>query len=203
MTTDRSISIWLDAMKVGDDAAVQRLWERYFEKLVSLARGRLTGAARRAEDEEDVALSAFNSFCLAARKGRFPQLNDRHDLWKVLITLTIRKANEKLRHHHRQKRGGGNVRGESVFLQRGHGDADRGLEQVLAQEPAPELAVLVSEEYERLLEQLGDETLRQIALLKMEGYSNAEIAKKLQSVPRTVERKLQRIRSIWEAEADR
>ena len=67
-----SVTLWVGDLKAGDHAAAQKLWERYFEKLVRLARAKLRAALRAAEDEEDAALSAFDSFCPAAAKGVSP-----------------------------------------------------------------------------------------------------------------------------------
>src|SRR5205085_5062686 len=92
MSGDETVTYWLGQFQAGDRAAAQRLWERYFRRLVGLARKRLEGAPRQAADEEDVALSAFDSFCRGAERGRFPRLEDRNDLWRVLVTLTVRKA---------------------------------------------------------------------------------------------------------------
>src|SRR5262249_27059923 len=72
--------------------AAQRLWERYFDQLVWLARSRLRGAACRAAAEEDVALGAFADLCAALQRDRSPQLADRHGLWRLLVTITARKA---------------------------------------------------------------------------------------------------------------
>jgi DNA-directed RNA polymerase specialized sigma24 family protein len=108
-----SVTRWLGALKAGDPDAAQRLWERYFADLVRLARARLRRAPRAAEDEEDVALSAFDSFCTAATQRRFPRLDDRDDLWRVLVTLTERKAADLRRRRRRQKRGGGRVAPEA------------------------------------------------------------------------------------------
>src|SRR5206468_206323 len=102
--------VWLEALKAGDDQAAQRLWEGYFHKLVGLARQKLHGRRPAAADEEDVALSAFDSFCRGAAQHRFPQLGDRHDLWQILVLLTARKTSHLLRNEHAQKRGGGAVR---------------------------------------------------------------------------------------------
>src|SRR5262245_45500722 len=99
----------LRQLKQGDRSAVRELWRRYFADLVGLARKQLRGAPRRAADEEDVALSAFDSFCRAAEAGRFPELDDRDDLWRVLVMLTVRKAADRANHERRQKRGGGAV----------------------------------------------------------------------------------------------
>src|SRR4051794_40095225 len=76
-----SVTLYLRRLKEGDQKGFQKLWEGYFARLVGLARKRLQGVPRQAEDEEDVALSAFNSFHKGVGLGRFPQLLDRHDLW--------------------------------------------------------------------------------------------------------------------------
>src|SRR5262245_51958409 len=117
MPSDESVSHWLTLLQSdGDAAAAQRLWERYFHRLVGLARAKLQGQPRRAADEEDVALGAFASFCRAAEAGRFPRLADRHDLWRLLVTLTERKASNLIRAERRQKRGGGAVLGEAGLV---------------------------------------------------------------------------------------
>src|SRR5206468_12688890 len=118
MSASGSVTHWINLLKGGDAAAVQRLWEAYFPRLVGLARKKLREAPRRAADEEDVALSAFDSFCDGLAQGRFPQLTDRDDLWHILVLITARKALQLMRHEQRQKRGGGTVRGESVFQER-------------------------------------------------------------------------------------
>lgn len=191
------VTLWLGGLAQGDNAAIQEIWQTYCDRLIRLARKKLGDSSRRAADEEDVALSAFHSFCRGAAAGKFPQLDDRHDLWKLLVTITARKASAQLRRSHRQKRGGGGVRGESVFVRDDSSQRGAGIDQVLGQEPTPELAALVAEQCEHLLGRLEDESLRRIALLKLEGYSNDEIAQQLDCAPRTVERKLARIREAW------
>ena len=108
-----SVTHWIGALKAGDDEAAQRLWERYFDELVRLARAKLGGLPRGEADEEDAALSAFHSFCQGAVQGRFPRLDDRHDLWALLVTITVRKVLDQAERLNRKKRGGGRVRGES------------------------------------------------------------------------------------------
>jgi DNA-directed RNA polymerase specialized sigma24 family protein len=189
MSAEGSVSNWIDRLKAGDRAVTQPLWERYFQRLVSLARAKLQGAPRRAADEEDVALSAFDSFCRAAAQGRFPRLEDRDNLWRLLVVVTSRKASHLARHERRQKRRP--PEGDPASP----GGAE--LEAVLDAEPTPEFAAQLAEECRRLLDGLGSAELAQVALWKMEGYGNEEIAAKLGCVPRTVERKLQLIRSLW------
>ena len=198
---DNEVTVWLGRACEGDEQAVQEIWQQYYDKLVQLARRKLGPMGRRAADEEDVALSAFHSFYRGASEGRFPKLNDRTDLWKLLVTITCRKAIGQIKSATAQKRGGGNVRGESIFQKAGEGEsATGGIGQILGDEPTPELAVMVAETCGDMLEKLDDEMLREIATLKMEGYSNEEIAEKLDCVTRTVERKLARIREIWSEE---
>jgi DNA-directed RNA polymerase specialized sigma24 family protein len=190
-----SVTCWIDQLKAGDPAAAQKVWERYFRRAVALARKKLQGIRRRAADEEDVALSALDSFCRGAKAGRFPQLADRHDLWQHIVLITARKAIDLVRHERRQKRGGGAVRGNSA-LDREGSSATAGMEQIAGAEPTPEFAAQLTEECERLLGLLDPE-MRSIALWKMEGYTNEEIAATLGCVSRTIERKLGRIRTIW------
>jgi DNA-directed RNA polymerase specialized sigma24 family protein len=202
MSSSGSVSIWLAELKAGDAFAAQRLWENYFPRLAGLARKKLQDLPRRAADEEDVALSAFDSFCRGAEQGRFPCVTDRDNLWALLVTITARKALQLVRHECRQKRGGGGVRGDSAFHAGPAGaEDDAGLEQVVGSEPTPEFAAQMAEEYQRLLARLGDGDLPQIAVWKMEGYSNEEIAARLGCVPRTVERKVALIRGLWEEPA--
>src|SRR6185369_9252315 len=115
MRPEASVTQWINQLKAGDPDAAQKLWERYFRRLVSLARKKLRAAPRRAADEEDVALSAFGSFCRGAEQDRFPQLHDRLDLWQLLVLLTARKAVDLAQHERRQKRGGGAVLDEAAL----------------------------------------------------------------------------------------
>jgi DNA-directed RNA polymerase specialized sigma24 family protein len=203
MLSDGSVTVWIGALKAGDPAAAQRLWERYFRKLVRLARARLGDAPRRAADEEDAALSAFDSFCRGAAAGRFPQLSDRDNLWPLLVVITARKVIDTRNHEARAKRGGGKVRGESAWLDAVDGsDRDGGINLVVGSEPTPALAAELAETAQRLLDALGSDELRRVAVWKMEGYSNAEIAAKLGRVERAVERRLKLIRRLLEREME-
>ncbi len=190
MEPDGSITRWLGQLQGGDAEAARKLWERYFLRLVGLARLRLQGAARRAADEEDVALSAFDSFCRHAEAGRFPDLTDRESLWRLLMVLTARKAANLARDEGRQKRGGG-------VMVISESDEDRLLDQALSREPSPDVAAQVADEYQRLLRALDNSELEAVALARMEGHSVNEIAARLGFAPRSVKRKLQLIRSIW------
>jgi DNA-directed RNA polymerase specialized sigma24 family protein len=194
VTTEGSVTRWIDGLQQGDPAAAQQLWERYFRRLVGLARSRLGSFSKRSSaDEEDVALSAFATLCRNASQGRFPQLHDSDDLWRLLVTITARKATHLLRDEGRQKRGGP-PSSSAHFTQKPC------LEEILSEEPTPEFAAQAVDECHRLMSLLGDKELEAVALLKMEGFSVAEIGQKLGYGARSIQRKLRMIRGRWQKE---
>jgi DNA-directed RNA polymerase specialized sigma24 family protein len=197
MTNDGegSITRWMGGLEAGDAEATLRLWDRYFGDLVRLARNRLRDSSRAVADEEDAALSAFDSLCRGARENRFPRLEDRNDLWRILVTITARKVSDQVKRERRQKRGGGHVRTEADMAASALDSG--GLGQTPANEPSPELAALMAEECRRLFDLLPDESLRRVAALRMEGETDREIASRLGCGLSTVERRLRTIRSIW------
>jgi RNA polymerase sigma factor (sigma-70 family) len=201
MSSEGSVTRWVTALKSGDFAAAQPLWERYYRQLVSLARQKLQSARRRAADEEDVVQSAFHSFFRGVADGRFPQLDDRENLWRLLVVITARKALDQIAHEKRKRRGGGTIQGESRITSGEQGQDAAAIEQIVGDEPTPEFAAQVAEQYERLLDMLDDEPLRQVAVWKMEGCTEDEIAQRLHCSRRTVSRKLETIRFIWNKES--
>lgn len=195
MSSSGSVSLLMGQLP--DAAAQQQLWQRYYQRLVALARRNLNGVPLRTADEEDVALSAFDSFFRAAEKGRFPQLEDRDDLWKVLMVLTLRKASNLKKYEKAEIRNPDRLQLqselESLFLA-----------HVQSEEPDPQLAAAAADSCRALLQQLPDDQfrLREIAICKMEGYTNAEIAARLDVALSTVELRLKRIRMLWSAAGD-
>src|SRR5262245_62578781 len=168
MPSDGSVSNWIAALKDGDSAAAQPLWERYYRQLVALARKKLGTNTRQAADEEDVVQNAFHSFFRAVGQGRFPQLDDRDSLWRLLVVITANKALTQLAHTHRQKRGGGTITGSLGTYPFGH-DGEAALVEMVGAEPTPDFAAQVAEEYGRLLDLLGHKSLPQVAVWKIEG----------------------------------
>ena len=181
-----SVTHWIRELKTGEEgAAQQELWNRYFGRLVGLLGGRLRGTPQRDADKEDVALSVLKSFFLRANRGQFPNLRDRTGLWPLLVKIAGRKAINHRIHQLRQKR---------TFKLEKHLPS---LEQIVGTEPTPDFAAQVADEVRQLLEALQDDTLRAVAQLKLEGYTNEEIAKKLDKSVRTVSRKLSLIRQEY------
>jgi len=195
MDSSGSVTTWIGMLELGDRVAAQALWERYFPRLIALARAKLRGTPRRAADEEDVALSAMHTFFQAAAQGKIPQLDNRDDLWRTLVMITAGKAIDQRRRDQSLKRGGG--RREEVSPS-GRPDFDA-LQEVVGTEPDPAFAAQLADEFQLLLAKLSDDRLREIALFKLEGHTNEEIAARLTCSIRSVNRRLTLIRRTWES----
>jgi DNA-directed RNA polymerase specialized sigma24 family protein len=201
MEEENNITQWIGELKTGDQEAARKLWEGYFRKLVHLVERKLPAQLRRAFDEEDVALSAFKSLCFGVAEDRFPDLNDRGNLWAVLVVIATRKAKAYVETQNRQKRGGGKVRGDSVFFAMGTGEELAGFDALVGKDPTPAFLAQAVEACEGLLEALGDEMLRNMAILKMQGFSLDEIAAETGCTKRAVQRRLEIIRRTWREHA--
>jgi RNA polymerase sigma factor (sigma-70 family) len=180
----QSVTRLIRAAQHDQPSAVGPLLAVYFDRLVQLARRRLRELPGLANYDEDLALRSFYSVYRRVRDPERPlQLTGRDDLWRLLAARTISRAIDLIRRHRPKE-----VPGEY------------NLEQLLTREPTPEEAVATADECRRLLDLLDEPELRQVALWKVEGYTNEEIAARLDCVPRTVERKVRRIRLLWKHE---
>jgi len=180
-----SVSIWLDGLKAGDEQAAQQLWDRYFQRLVRLARSRLQNRTC-VVDEEDVALSVLQSLFSTVRRGGYPKLMNRTELWPLLVSITLRTASNELKWQFTQKR---TTQAELRGFE---------LTELVCREPGPEMATQIADQLHHLLSSLNDPVLVQIAQLRLNGHSVVEIAERLIVRPRTVARKLARIHQEWE-----
>jgi RNA polymerase sigma factor (sigma-70 family) len=194
-----SVTHFLNLLRHGQGDAARFIWERYFPRLVEHARLKLSPDLRRATDEEDIALSAIARFCRAAQQGRYPDLADRHELWRLLLRITTRRALDLARQERRRRRGGGAQRETATAGQ----DDIESLSSVTGDEPGPAYAAEMAETCRCLLTCLPDDDLQMLAVSKLEGYANTEIAERLGCSLRTVERRLQLIRDLWRAQESR
>ncbi|MEM6365307.1 MAG: sigma-70 family RNA polymerase sigma factor [Planctomycetota bacterium] len=195
MSDSHDVSQWIDLVKDGNSSAANQIWQHYFDRLVRAVRKRLYGQNRAISDEEDIVLSVFDSFYAAAEKGRFPDLADRDDLWRLLITMASRKVVDKRRHDQRQRRGGG-----AVIESLNNGENDSIVVEAIGNEPSPDMVLMMEETVEQLFSHLGVGQLRDLAGAKLEGFSNAEIAQRQGCSERTIERRLHLIREKLQQE---
>ncbi|MDA8745100.1 ECF-type sigma factor [Rubripirellula amarantea] len=186
-----SITVWFDQLREGDPNAAAKLWDRLFESLANVAREQLSN--RRVRDEEDVAAGVMTTLCKAADRGTLPSIDSRDDLWRMLLSWTKNDCIDHGRNNVRAKRGGGKVRGDSVF----DDSSGAGFDLIADVSPSPATLTELNEQLQTLLEKLGDKMLCEIAVAKMEGYSNEELAEHYELSSRTIERKLAMIRKRW------
>ena len=196
--SEGSVTRWIRDLENGSPEAAQRLWDRYSFRLLELARRRLANSTR-VVDEEDVAITVFESICRAAVQGRFANLKNRDELWWLLVVVTKQKALDQIRRERRKKRGGNRVIRESDA---GSESAPFRMDDLLGTEPTPEFLVMMDEEHRRLLGLLRDDQLRTIAVRRIQGYTFDEIASQLDISSRTVIRKLNLIRIRWQHELE-
>lgn len=194
MSTQGSVSGWLVELRTNGEQAAKQLWERYFERQVAVAHRELERHPRREGfDSEDVALSAFDAFCRGMRNGQHAGVTNRDDLWRLLFVITVRKANDRLKSQRSRKRGGNAVAVDLSDL------SPPEVERFLSHHSDPQLSAAMQDECQRLLKALDDPNLEQVALLKLDGHTNDEIAELMGCVRQTVQRRLKLIRRIWEA----
>jgi DNA-directed RNA polymerase specialized sigma24 family protein len=190
MTPPRSVTTWLALLQAGDPDAADALGRRYFAQPVELARQHLARHARRAADGEDVALAAFAGFCAGVTEGRYPRLSNRHDLWRLLLTITLRHARNLNRYETRQRRDGRRTAAAADLFDLPDADLDR----LAGDAPDPALAAEVADQLRHLLALLPGDDLRAVARNLLAGYTAVEIARRQGCGLRTVERRWQRLR---------
>jgi RNA polymerase sigma factor (sigma-70 family) len=197
MAHDAPVSLWIEELRGSDEVAARNLWNYFVVRLAQSARRQLRSDTRRVYDEDDAAQSAFISFCAGIAEGRFPELRDRESLWRLLITITARKVSHRHRYDRQQCRDIRRTTSGSYVQPAVQSDLSRS-EQLLAQTPQPEFAAEFADVCHDLMLSLGDAKLQEVAILRMEGYNDSEIAKRQACSRSTVQRRLEAIRRRWQ-----
>lgn len=192
---------WIRQFNAGDHEAAAGLWQRYFERVATAARRKLGDAPRRISDEEDIASSVLRCLCNGAVEGRFNDVANHDDLWRLLMTITKQKCVDQIRRDSRQKRGGGQTRGESVFGSPGDQGAGT-FDDFLSEEPTPEYLTQMDEQLLQLMDALPDQISRDLVERRLEGWSNEDIAQEQGISVHSVRRKLRLVRSVWKKEIE-
>jgi RNA polymerase sigma factor (sigma-70 family) len=195
---DQSVTAWLRQLRRGDQKAARQLWLRYGPQLTTLVRKRFRRVVDAVADEEDVVQSVFRALWTGAAAGRFDQVQDRNELWWLLLTITRRKALNRRAYNARQRRKKSTLSIDAGHSEPGQSSFSRDLAD--PNQPPPDLIFALDEQQRLLLALLPDDTLRSIAVWKLEGYTHDEIATKLGVTPRTVVRKMNLVRARWQRE---
>lgn len=194
MSQAESVSGWIEELRKGDSDAATMIFQRFYGRVVQIAARRLRDARKRSSDEEDVAQRAMASLFRRLQEGQFPDLSSENDLWKLLATITERKALNQLRDERRLKRNAGRIRGESAFGDTA--ESTPGINAVPGRELNPQFASLFTDSVQQLLSLLNQDE-QQVAMMKLDGMTNPEVAESLQCSLSTVQRRLQVVRMVW------
>ena len=198
LSSDDPVTLWIDELRNADEAAARNLWNHFVSRLYESARKKLRPETRRVYDEEDAAQSAFQSVCAGIAAGRFPDLRDRENLWHVLLVVTARKVAHRHRHDQQQRRDVRRNLSDSIFINSNNDSGRAVIDYVCSREPTAEFAAEFVETCERLFQNLNDPTLQQVVTLRIDGYTDSEIAQRLKCSRRSVQRRIEVIRRRWD-----
>ncbi len=194
MDSDEPVSVWIEGLQQGDESSARKLWEHFVQRLYEAARKKLNRRVARTYDEQDAAQSAFHALCAGVSAGRYPDLNDRTSLWRLLLTITSNKISNRHRYEKREQRDIRRTATDSVFITTSHRSV---IGSLPAREPTLEYSAEFVDLCGQLVEGLGPE-LQEIARLKIEGYTDVEIAEHLGCSDRTIRRRVELIRRNWQ-----
>ncbi|MBL8813016.1 MAG: protein kinase [Planctomycetaceae bacterium] len=181
------LALW----KQGNQQAASVLTDRYMQRLTALARSRLSHKLARRLDADDIVMSAFRSFFIAARHSRI-QTPDDDNLWPLLVIMTMRKLQRQVQRHKSERR---DIENEVFFDDLG------AWQEIVARDPSPEEAAQVSLDLESLMSRLSSFD-RQILTLRLQGEDFLSIATRLNCSERTIRRAMNTIRSSLNAHFD-
>lgn len=187
MPTDRSFADLVAGLRDGDEAAARKIFERYGQRLIALARSRLGRRYRQKVDPEEVFNSALGSFFHHQANGEF-DLSSWDSLWSLLTVITLRKCGRVI---HRFQTKARDVGREAV--RRTNPDSDSSSFEAIAREPTPSEVLALTETVEEMMRDLEDYQRRMVQLT-LQGHTVAEISEKENCTVRTVQRVLKRVR---------
>jgi DNA-directed RNA polymerase specialized sigma24 family protein len=178
-----------NSLTTSDPAEIQQLWEHFFQRLVELIRKQSQSVSGSLANETGTLQDLLDSLNRAVECGRFPQLCDRNSLWRFLLIITALNVPDLKAQGKVTLRDAGWPGEESVFA------------EIVGQEPMPEFAAQLVKQSERLVRRLGNLKLRSIAVWKLQGYTDDQIAAEFGTTSRLVRSRLERIWAIWSEEA--
>ena len=181
----------LERIRSGDELAAFALMDRFADRLIALARTRLSTKLARRLDPEDIVQSACRSFFRNAQAGRF-EVRDSDDLWRLLAAITVHKAQRQGKRHSAAKRA----------LTTEESSGWNGIMQVISpeaisREPHPDEAATLLEETKAMMSGLSP-LHRQIIELSLQGREVATVAIEAKCSERTVQRAIEQARFLLE-----
>jgi hypothetical protein len=188
---DGSITQWLQQLRSGESDAAREIWNRFYPRIVRFAELNLQNNADHAVDGEDVAQSAFRTVYLAVMDGKYPDIDDRRHLWRLLIVSTLNRVRRHYRDIHAQKRSIDKLASKPV-------SGRTMLMELSGPVAEAEMADLVETLFRHLDQEDPSGELRQIAMLQLEQHSATAIAQKMQKRKTYVLQRIRWVRILWE-----
>lgn len=195
-----SVSKWLHGARSGDPIATEKIVTRYINRLAEFADAALRRGERLTEDGEDFALSVLQWASTELSAGRLPDLHNRDDLWLFLVEAAQRRIVRK----QSKQRSLNQEHPTEMTMTDTLKQYDAELQDLWERGNPGAYFREVIHCWEDIINILPDQTSKDIAVLKLQGFSNREISQKLKLVSRTVDRKVIAIVEKWKAyiEAD-
>ena len=190
------VTEWMNHLRAGDERAAKKLWIHFVDRLQESLKQKLQPSTKRVYDEEDAAQSAFFSLCRGVTNGRYPNLQDRGSLWNLLLTIAGRKVSHRHRYDHQKRRD--IKKNEELSLVLTDSEKSSLQRPLQSAEPTPEYLASFHETWCQLFDSLEDDVLRDVSRMKIEGFTDEEIAEQLGYTTRTIRRKVERIRRVWQ-----
>lgn len=199
MSNNDPVSLWIEELRQADQIAARQIWQHFAARLHQMAGHQLRARTKRVYDEDDALQSMFESVCRGLAEGRFPDLRDRDSLWQLMLVITGHKIANRHRYDRQQRRDERRTLTDSIFSDIPFEESRQASGGLISREPTPEFVAEFQETSERLFATLNDPELKEIAILRVEGYGDSEIAERLNCSRRTVQRRLTMIRRHWES----
>lgn len=194
MAPDDPVSVWIEELRRADQDSARLVWNHFAGRLLALAGQRLSARSKRVYDEEDAVQSVFQSICSGFAQGRFPDLKDREGLWRLMLVITSQKIANRYRFDAQQRRDIRRTATDSIFSSTSEDSRVELGTMVASREPTPEFAAEFVDTCDAFFRGLNDPLLEQVAALRMEGFTDNEIAARMDCSRRTIQRRLEMIR---------
>jgi len=188
-----SVTRWIEQMRGGDSIVVHALAERYFKKLGDAARRRLHKINQNLHDEEDVANFVLEAVFRNIAQGRYPDLQDRDDLWFLMLAITQRRISSILKRDRRQKAQPSSLTSLTELLEIYEGE----LSDLAVDSDPEQIAIEIGDCWQELMRILPNDEFRKIARLKLDFYSNRQISSMLKLTSKYIDRKVVEIQRLW------
>jgi RNA polymerase sigma-70 factor (ECF subfamily) len=175
-------------LRAGDQDAAAQIFQRFAGRLIALAHSRLDGAVRKKVDPEEIVQSVYMSFFVRFADGQFV-LDGWGSLWALLTVLTVRRCGRQIEYFHAACRDVTRELSPGAFPDGAHPSW-----QMIARDPSPQEAAVLTEVVEELMRALEEGPHRDIVSLSLQGHKPVEIAGEIGCTERTVQRVLRRVK---------